>query len=223
MAKSLLEAVNEILSEVGFIAGDAGDLTSLTDSSRQRPIDMAVRAVNIGIDELYSATAKPHPQEQAESTITLATGDRSYALATDLVQLRWPLIDKTNNQYITEFPGDDPYNDMLIHDPEQDDDGLPFWGAISPVNGELHLDRDPTANENGRVYTYQYDKDLSLSLSTDEVPFRDAVFRSMVYVWVEIWKSEMRREADAGKLRMNLAKAGRFLTNMQPRTSWSPR
>lgn len=222
MAKSLLNAVNEVLSEVGFIAGDAGDLTSLTDSARQRPIDVAVRAVNLGIDELYAATHKPMPSEQAESSITLVTAQLgSYTLATDLVQLRWPFIDRTNNQYLTEFPGG--YNALLIHDPEQDDTGLPHWAAISPVDGTLRLDRAPTSNENGRVYYYQYDKELELTTASSEVPFGNAVFRAMVPVWTEIWKREMRREFDEGYLRTNLGRAGQFLSKMQPRQSWSPR
>lgn len=226
MAQSLLNAVNEVLSEVGFIAGDAGNLTSLTDSSRQRPIDVAVRSINVGIDELYSATGKPQPNEQAESTITLVAGTRAYSLAADLNQLRWPMIDRDNNQYLTEWPtspGEDPYMSLLIHDPERDDEGLPHWGAISPVDGTLLLDRAPTSEEAGRVYYYQYDKELALSAATDEVPFKDVVFRAMVPVWTEIWKREMRREFDQAYLATSLGRAGRYLTQKQPRSSYRAR
>src|SRR5690606_12032341 len=99
--------------------------------------------------------------EQAEGTITLVDGQQDYALEGDLVLLRWPLIDKTNTQFISEFPGG--YNAILLFDPEQDNTGLPHWGAISPVDAKLYLDRKPTSVEAGRVYTYQYDKDTGMA------------------------------------------------------------
>lgn len=221
MAKTLLNAVNEVLKRANEIAGDAAALTTLTDSARQHPIDLCVQVINEGMDELYSATGKPQPQEQKQGTITLVTDTRQYALASDLVTMRWPLIDKTNTQFIEQYPGD--YNDMLMLDPEQDDTGLPYYGSISPVNGYLHLDRAPTSVENGRVYTYQYDKDLVMAAAADTVPFSNAAFRAMVPVWVQLYKREKRNEFDSELYRTNLGRAARFVTMIEPRSSWSPR
>ena len=221
MAKTLLNATNEILKRTGIIAGDAAALTTLTDSARQRAVDICIQVVNEGIDELYSATSVPKPKEQAESTITLTTSDRSYALASDLVQLRFPLIDKTNTQFIFEFPGG--YNAILLLDPEQDDTGLPHFGAISPVDGELYLDRAPTSDDNGNVYTYQYDKELELTAATSEVPFGNAVFRAMVPAWVQLWKREMRNEFDGDLFNASIGRASRLLSRLQVRTSYNPR
>lgn len=221
MAKTLLNATNEILKRVGIISGDSGELTSLTDSARQRAIDVAIQVVNEGIDDLYSASTVPHPNEQAEDTITLATSTRAYTLATDLVQLRFPLIDKTNNQFIDEYPGG--YNKMLMDDPEQDDTGLPHFAAIRPTDGKLYTDVAPTSDDNGNIYTYQYDKDVSLSASTDTVPFTDATFRAMVPAWVQLWKREMRNEFDGDLFEKSIGRAGIFLSQKQVTTSWNPR
>ena len=221
MAKTLLNAVNEILKRVGVVSGDAGALTTLTDSARQKPIDVAVQVINEAIDELYTMPGLSAPQGQAESTITLATGDRSYALASDLVRLRFPLIDKTNNQYIYEYKNG--YNELLKLDPEQDDTGRPLYGAISPVNGELHLERAPTSEDNGSVYTYQYDKDVSLSILTDTVPFSDAVFRAMVPAWVKLWERDVRNEFDAEMFRASLGRASRLLRQIVPKNTYNPR
>lgn len=218
MAKTLLESVNEILKRTGIIAGDAGALASLTDSQRQNWIDIAVQVVNEGIDELYTATGRAKPNEQAEGTITLVAGDRDYALASAMVQIRWPMIDRTNNQYLSEYPGG--YNQMLVDDPEQDDTGLPHWGAIRPTDGELHLDRAPTSAEAGRVYRYQYDKDLALSLAADTVPFKDITFRAMVPAWVQLWKREARNEFDDGLFTASIGRAARTVTQVQPRTHY---
>lgn len=221
MAKTLLNSVNEVLKRVNEVAGDAAALTTLTDSARQHPIDLCIQVINEGIDELYSATGKPLPQEQKEGTITLVTSTRQYALASDLVMMRWPLIDKTNNQYIEQYAGD--YNGMLLDDPEQDDTGLPRYGTISPVNGYLHLDCAPTSAENGRIYTYQYDKNLGMSLAADTVPFSDAAFRAMVPVWVQLYKREKRNEFDSGLYKTNLGRAARYTTMVEPRSSYNPR
>lgn len=219
--KTLLNAVNETLKRAKVIAGDAGLLISLTDTARQSSIDIAVQVINEGIDELYSTTNVPMPSEQAESTITLVTSTRAYSLATDLSQMRFPLIDKTNTQFIYEFPGG--YNAMLFRDPEQDDTGLPHLAAIRPTDGKLHLDRAPTSVENGKVYTYQYDKDTVLTLLTDNVPFDNPVFRAMVPVWAWLWKRENRKDFDAALFKMDMGRACRLLTEKQERDSYSPR
>ena len=221
MAKTLLECVNEVLKRVKIIAGDSGELSSLTDSARQSPIDVAVQVINEGIDDLYSTAEMARPSVQAESTITLALNTRNYSLASDLVRLRWPLRDKTNTQWITEYPGG--YNAMLDGDIEQDDTGLPYYGVIRPTDGHLYLDRAPTSVEAGRVYTYQYDKDVSVSDAADTVPFSDAVFRAMVPVWAQLWKRDMRGDFDGDLYRLNVGRAAGLMTQVMPRTSYSPR
>lgn len=221
MAKTLLNCVNETLKRVNEIAGDAGALTSLTEPARQHIVDIAVQVVNEGIVGLYSESHLAMPNEQAEGTITLVTSTRGYALASDMVQLRWPFIDKTNNQYLVPFNGG--YNAMLVLDPEQDDTGLPHWAAIRPTDGYLHLDRAPTSIENGRVYTYQYDKSLLMDAAADTVPFTDEVFTMMVPVWAQLWKREKRNEFDKDLYKNSLGTAARLLTRGQMRTSWAPR
>lgn len=221
MPKTLLDAANEVLKRVGIISGDGGVLTSLTSSSRQNSVDVAVQVINEGIDDLYATATVPKPNGQGEATITLATGDRDYALASGLIRLRFPLRDKTNAQRIFLYPGG--YNAMLDADLEQDDTGLPHYGAISPVDGELHLDRAPTAEDNGKIYTYQYEKELVLTLSTDEVPFKDVVFRAMVPVWVQLWKREKRNEFDGDLYRKSVGLAATLLMQIMPRDSYNPR
>lgn len=221
MAKTLLQAINEIFKRTSLIAGDAGALTSLTDSARQVSIDQAVQVINEGIDELYSTSSVPQPNEQAESTITLVAGTRAYTLASDLIQLRWPIIDKTNAQFLFPYPGG--YNAILLGDPEQDDTGLPHYAAIRPTDGKLYLDRAPTSVEAGKVYTYQYDKTLELDAAADTVPFNDAVFRAMVPAWVQLLKRERRNEFDEPLYQQSIGRASRLLTQKQMRTSYNPR
>lgn len=221
MAKTLLNAVNEIFKRTSLIAGDAGALTTLTDSARQHWIDIAVQVVNEANEELYSSSNTPLPNGQAESSITLVTGTRAYTLQTGLVRLRFPMIDKTNAQYIVEYPGG--YNAMLLGDMEQDDTGLPHYAAVRPTDGYLHLDRAPTSAENGRIYTYQYDKDIVLSAAADQVPYKDAVFRAMVPVWVQLFKRDERNEFDTALYRQNIGRAARLMRQVPPRDHYLSR
>lgn len=216
--KTLLNAVNETLKRVKVIQSD---LASTTDSSIQTEINATIQVINEGIDELYSYAKKGMPNEQASSTLTLVLSQRDYALASDLIVLHFPLIDETNTQFIYEFPGG--YDDMLLLDPEQDDTGLPYYAAINPTNGQLHLDRAPTSTEAGRVYTYQYEKDLVLSADADTVPFNNAVFRSMVPVWAQLYKRERQNEFDQPLYNAGLGRASRYLSLVEPRKSYSPR
>lgn len=221
MAKTLLQAVNEILTRTGIIAGDSGELSSLTDSARQVYIDAAVQVVNEGIDELYTTSEISKPLANAEDAITLSTGVRSYSLAADLVRLHFPLVDKSNTQFIWKFPGG--YNTLLLHDPEQDDTGLPHYGVINPGDGKIYLDTSPGASENGNVYTYQYLKDTELSADADTVPFDDMVFRAMVPAWVQLWKREQRNQFDGDLFIASIGRASRILSRVEPRSQWFPR
>lgn len=221
MAKTLLNCVNEVLKRVGMITSDAGALSTLTSSALQRDIDIAVQVINEGIVLLYTASHKPMPNEQAESSFTLVEATRAYTLAPDLVQIRWPLIDKTNSQFITKYPGG--YQKMLIDDPEQDDTGLPHMGDIRSTDGKLYLDRAPTSEDAGKTYTYQYDKSLLMTAAADTVPFSDDVFAMMVPPWAHLWKRERRQEFDTGVFQTSIGTAAQILTKQQLRTSYSPR
>lgn len=221
MAKTLLNAVNETLKRVRIISGDSSALSTLVDPARQNYVDTAVQAINEALEELYSTSGLPMPEELSSDTIILATNVRSYGLPTNMVQMHWPLIDRTNTQYIYEYPG--TYLDLLKIDPEQDDLGQPMFAAINPEDGELYLDRAPTSTYNGRVYTFQYDKDISLSSANDRVPFSDAVFRAMVPVWAELWKRDQRQSFDGDFVGLQIGRASRLVTQQQQRRSWRNR
>lgn len=222
MAKTLLDCVNEVLKRVHIIQGDSGQFTTLTDSARQIYIDLAVQVWNEQIDEIYSKTSIALPNELVEATITLVTDDRDYALAADLVQLRFPLLDRTNGQYITEYPGG---YESLVYDQNFPDNytGLPISGAIRPSDGELYLNNIPKASENGLVYTYLYDKDTAMTLATDTVPFKDAVFRAMVPAVAEAWRKARRQQSSDTAYKNAMARAATLLTQTQLRTQYSPR
>ena len=147
MAKTLLNGVNELLKKVNIIDEDAGIFATLSDSANQTFIDLAIQSINESVDDLYSVSRQPKPEQLAENTITLVTDDQDYVLQTDLIRIRreFGLIDQTNNHFITILC-EDGYRHIIIGDIEQDDTGLPHWASIRPTDGELFLDRKPSAS-----------------------------------------------------------------------------
>src|SRR5512139_1234445 len=221
MAKTLLNAVNDMFKLAGIISGDADALTSLTDSARQTDIDHCVIALNEVIDELYTIGDVARPQQQVGATITLATSTRNYSLATNYVRLHWPLIDHTNSQYIVEHPGG--YDDLLAMDPEVDDTGLPVVGVIRPTDGSLYVYPTPDSTVNGRIYTYQYDKDTELSAYTDTVPFNNIIYRSVLPAAFQLWKRERRGTFDAAMFKIHFGRAARLLSQVPASDNYCPR
>lgn len=221
MAKTLIDGVNEVLKKVDVLDSDSGVLADLTDSGKQTFIDTAVQVLNEVVDELYSLAEQPKPNQLAEDTITLVLDDQDYALADDLVRLRreFGFIDESNNQVITIL---DSYRELIHGDLEQDDTGLPTFGAIRPTDGQLWVDRKPTANEVGRVYKYRYEKELELSVAADTFPFGNTVFRAVIPAAAELWKLYRHREFSQGLFDGSMGRAARLLSRVSPRNSWAP-
>lgn len=216
---TLLDGVNRVLQRVGLIAGDQGELTTLVDSARQQEIDNAVQVWNEVIEDLYDLSKRAMPKESAEADITLQTGVREYDLPNNLVQIRWPLIDETNNHYISQFPGG--FAKLRAYQVNPDEfTGRPYRAVISPITDKLYMEHIPTAAEDGSVYKLFYDKDISLSVAADEFPFRDVVFRSLTPAVIEAYQYYRKGKdvyVDATYQR-SMAKAARYLReNVSPK------
>jgi hypothetical protein len=209
MAYTFLQAMNATLKRVGIIQGDSGNLTDFSDSPRQTDIDVMIQSWNEILNELYKF--KEFPQEVASSTITLATGTREYALASDFEGfVESYLTDETNGDRIFEYPGGfrQMTNDQLQ---PANYTGQPLYFAVSPVNGKVRLDTVPTSDENGNVYTYYYTKRLSLSATTDTFPFSDTVVELLYLPVCEIWNQKRKETFNAGLYSGGMALAQRAL------------
>ena len=221
MTTTLLQAVNALLKRVGEVAGDAGELTTLTDAPRQKHINRAVQMFNEAIIQLYDLVNEPLPNELAESTISLVTDTRAHTLPTDLVRIVWPLQDRTLGNYIVEHNGG--YLEMQKEQPiPANFTGRPTSATIRPTDGLLYLDRIPTASENGETFTITYEKSLILVLAADTFPFRDEVFIMTNAAVAEMWTRYSHKDFDTGLWLTALAGAARLLTQSQRSDSWTP-
>lgn len=226
MAKTLLDGTNDLLIKVGALNSDSGLLTSLTDSARQTPIDVAVQSINEALDEVYLLPGMgPKPNQLFERTITLCTDVRAYTLHSSLIRLReeFHLYDSDNNHTIVILHDeDDAYRRLILRDPEEDDTGLPSFCTIRPTDSKLIFDRTPTSDEDARVYKYRFDSDMALASATDEFQMTDPAFRGLVVAAAEMWKLHRHREFNRALFDNGLGRCARLLSRQGQMNSWMP-
>lgn len=218
---TLLDGVNRVLSRTNVLKGRAA-LTSLTDSANQVFIDTAIDNWNEAMEEMYELSPFAHPKMLRSSTITLAENVREYSLHSSLTKLRFDyhLIDQTNNHTITTKEG--MHRALIFSDIEQDDTGLPHIATINPENGRLFMDRLPTVNDAGKVYTYRYETDLELTDADDQFPFKEAVFRALIPAVAELWKFEHKKTGNLEIYNVSMAKAAKRLRQAPARSAYGP-
>lgn len=221
MAKTLLDGVNDVLKKAGIIS-TTNELSSLTNSGKQLFIDHAISAWNESVDQIYSISKVMKPKQGEEDSITLIENVRSYPLPCDLVQIHWPLQEETEGLYIQEYPGG--YED-LRHSQTQPDNytGQPTFAAIDPIEGDLYLNRIPTATEAGNEYKFFYWKDTGLSLGSDVFPFGDVVYRAMVPTVTEVFRYYNNNRFISDMSKFNFGRAVRALMKQPPRSRWISR
>lgn len=218
LSKTLLEGVNEILNRTSITSAN-GEVSSLSNAGKQVYIDTIVQIWNETIDLCCNQMGIPKVGETGSSTLTLVTDTREYDMPSDLVQLRFPLIDYTNGHYIWEWPGG--YQAMRIAQFTPSDwTGLPYAAAINPTTNKLRLDRTPTSAENGNAYDLLYDKDLAMTVAADVFPFSDAAFRATVPVVAEVFERRNRNDFDEKEYRENLSRALSFMNKVNRREHW---
>lgn len=215
---TLLNGINEVLKRTRIIESD---LASLTDSGTQEFINIAIQVWNEVIENVYSRLQRPRPNILSENTITLATDDRDYALQTDLTRLYFPFHDETNGQYISEYPGG--YLELVRDQPyPANETGLPYFGTIRPTDGEIYLDKIPQATENGRVYKYRYERDVSLSAAADTFPFEDVAFRALVPAVAEMINSQHKGTFNRVIFKAGIGAAMRYIRKQPLPQTYQP-
>lgn len=219
--KTLLNGVNDVAKRLGIIKGTSGEFASLSVSQHQVNIDLIVQMWNEFMIDMYDSAESALPNEVATATITLVTDDRDYSLASDLVQMRWPLVNTSDGHEIHPYP----YGwDHLMDTQSQPSNftGQATYAIIRPTDGELYLDAIPTANENGDQYTYYYDKQLIVSTAGATFPFSDTVFQMAIAPVAELVKREQEKDFDLARYSMHKGICVRQLTQNHPREYWTP-
>jgi len=243
MAVTFLQAVNETLKRVRVIQGDAGELVTstiastatggvatgaFTDSGRQTEIDLAVQLWQEGLHEIYAMGL--FPNEASSATFTLATGQREYSFPNDFERVAGEdyrdrvMRGATSGLLAYEYPGG--YARMLRDQVMATDfTGDPSFWAISPVDGALRLDREPTTEQAGQTWNMLYEKQLVLTstMATETMPMADTVTAAMVPVVSEAWNRVFKKEFDQSMFRSSLARSLDYMARTQRRKRYGKR
>ena len=218
MAYTFLQAVNETLKLVKVIHGDAGELTSFVDTSRQENIDIARRVWNELIHQLY--TLELFSRGARTGQFVIATGVREYDIEPDFEAMA---SDAIRNE--AKYWKLDPYKGGYIQmwDDQVDPSnysGQPLAWAINPESDKIRIDRDPTSTENGDIYKYLYYKRLYMQDEGDVFPFSDTVVDSLIRSSAEMWKRDREKDFDAGMMGASFNRAVSYLTQARPKSMY---
>lgn len=170
---TLLEAVVRILRDNAVLRGDTDAPSSFSDTNHNSSMQLAIVAVQ---DELASLLAdKLIPYEKTSSTITLVSGTRTYALASDFVNFYGlpHFYDSTDERIIPMWPGGQE-NLQLTHWKYQTDEGTPNWWYWEPTTSKkVGFFQVPNSSYDGRSLTYHYEKEILLDEASDTMPFHN--------------------------------------------------
>lgn len=234
---SFIDAVNEVLAQVGTVQGATGRLTDFTESGFQRSIDVAIQTWNEAIAELYDLGLLVG--ETASATMTLVADTREYSLPSDFEKMagRTPATavwrGATTNHLLTEYKGG--YEQMIADQLTATDFvGPPNRWVINPTSGNVRIDTDPTSTEANQIYNALYEKEIAFTStasttstatgSVDVFPFSDTVTRALIPAVAELWKAKMPNEkTNSGIFRSNFARAASHLSQKQARRRYGIR
>lgn len=227
---TLLELVNDVLKRVSLTKGEAGEITSLTDSPRQIEIDIILQAVNEVITDLFDMGV--YANEANEGKFTLATGKREYNLPSDFEGFMSRPLDETGGHQMWPYPNERGQAHLSSKGPgdyirmrevqlmPSSYTGEPHYYAINPENGKLRLDYAPTSDISGRVYRYTYRKTLNMSAATDVIPLTTEQVNKLMPAIAQVWNRERKELFDNGTYLNALAGAARRITRTERRRQY---
>ena len=114
------------------------------------------------------------PYEKTSSTISLVNGQRTYALAADFMRFYGDspfFYDSTDNLHIYEFRGGEDNLRHLINDYATQSGYPNYWYWNDTTTKKVGFFQVPDSTVDGRSLSYDYEKSVSVSITTDTLPF----------------------------------------------------
>lgn len=169
-----LEAVNRLLRINTIIKGDDDDITTFSDTQHAADVSLAQIAIQDELAEIISERLIPY--EHTTATISLVSGQRSYALETNFIRFfGLPLfLDTTDNNRILEYNGGEQA--LMVHDSYYKTvAGSPmyfYWDNTTTKKVAFY--NVPSASFDSRSLSYDYEKSVMVTNTTDTVPFQNS-------------------------------------------------
>ncbi len=168
---TFIDGVNRLLRINNTIKGDDDNITTFSDTQHASDISLAQIAIQDELGEIVSERLIPY--ERASDSITLVTNTRAYALNTNFIRFfgHPSFYDSTDNTRIFEYPGGE--KSLMNHDyPYKTTQGAPnFWYWENATTLQVAFYNVPNSTFNGRSLSYDYEKTVMVTNSTDTLPF----------------------------------------------------
>ena len=171
---NFLAGVNRILRDNGIIRGDTDPLLTFSDTNHNSTSQLAQMAIQTEITELTSRGLLPY-QHKINGSITILTGQRTYALASDFIQLwgKVPFFYDAVSQYtILEYPGKE---DQLRLDIQtyRTDPGYPLWYYFElGTTQQVSFYPVPAVAYNNLALIYDYSASSNVVVEGDTLPLQ---------------------------------------------------
>lgn len=168
---NFLGAVNRVLRSNGIIKGDDDAVTTFSDLQHNATLNIAQIAIQAELNSLISDNLIPY--EKTSGTIVTVSGTRSYALAADFIRFYGDpalLYNSADNRQIFEYPGGENILRRFQFD-YKTATGVPnYFYFEQTTTKKISFYQVP--NE-VKTWSYDYEKDVSVTSSTDTMPFHN--------------------------------------------------
>ena len=168
---NFLSAVTRVMRSEGIIRGDTDGPASFADLQHGATISLAQIAVQDELNELLSDEAIAYEHSSLGSIVTVA-GTISYSLASDFIRFfgSASLYDSSNKVRIYEYPGGESRLQETYFDYKVTQTLPIAWYFDETTTKKIAFWPVPST---ARTYTYDYEKDVSVTLATDTLPFHN--------------------------------------------------
>lgn len=198
---TFLDGVNRVLRMNSIIKGDDDNITTFSSTQHAAYIELARISIQNELNSLISERLIPF--EKTSDTVALIESQRTYGLATDFIRFfgtNPSFYDSVDNIRIYMLRGgEDALRDLDFK--YKTAEGNPSgWYWDSTTSKKVGFYQVPDSVVAGRSYEYDYEKSVSVTVATDQLPFYNAEeYQSFVSMAAQRFKYT-NQEKDTGLL-----------------------
>lgn len=167
---NFIGGVNQLLRASGILRGDDDLLTTFSDIQHNAAMNIAILAIQSELGDLLSDRLIDY--EKSASSITTTSGTRAYSLASDFVRFfgrNAMLYNSTDNLMLYEYPGGVDSLRESIYTYKTDAGQPQWWYWERSTTKKIGFFPVP---DSAKTWEYDYEKDITVSASTDTLPFQ---------------------------------------------------
>lgn len=164
-----LDAVTRIMRAETILRGDTDAPTTFSDLQHGATIALAQVAIQDELNDLTSDVTLPY-EKTTTGSITTVNGTRSYSLASDFTRFFGVPMLLTGTTQLFEYRGGEEKL-KVVFPGYKTDAGTPTWFYFDyTTTKKIAFYSVPTG---ATTYTYDYEKDVSVTNATDTLPFHN--------------------------------------------------